>query len=166
MSQLITALFIPLARPTLALIFGEKWIPWNLPSYSTSIADAWAVVEKFNHLVIEGLKGEWGIDIWLPKNRVDGFANKLSLAICRAALKTVVLPDDLNTGGQEDSKDDSVELEGEITFCEGCGREFPGDYEFYYTHDSVSLCDDCLDECVQEAIENMEYLLEASEGVE
>lgn len=28
---LISALFIPLARPTLALIFGEKWIPATIP---------------------------------------------------------------------------------------------------------------------------------------
>jgi len=71
--------------------------PWLcLPHYSTSIADAWTVLDRlrvidFRHVTLEMAGGCWRCDI-SPYNQNETFSSfgySAPLAICRAALKAI-----------------------------------------------------------------------------
>ena len=75
---------------------GELNVAARVPRYSTDIAAAWQVVEKFGYSpsihVFRSHGGKWGCKISLSSDpNVDaeyfGFAETAPLAICLAALK-------------------------------------------------------------------------------
>jgi hypothetical protein len=66
-------------------------LSWPLPTYSTDIAAAWEVVEKFgegsNFTLIEAFPGQWACTIGTVKQ--GKMYPTVPLAICHAALKVV-----------------------------------------------------------------------------
>ena len=61
------------------------------PPFSTSIAAAWEVVDRFNSSFMDATEPSLGIDFLFFHNdcEVRGTATTVPLAICRAALKAV-----------------------------------------------------------------------------
>ena len=60
--------------------------PTDLPFYSTSIADAWEIVKKLYLTVAPYSDNKWHA----ADGKVIAFASTASLAICRAALLTML----------------------------------------------------------------------------
>lgn len=59
-----------------------------VPEYSTEIAAAWQVIEKFeNHCMLNNVHGIW--ECYFPDN-VKGEGETAPLAICRAALLSLM----------------------------------------------------------------------------
>lgn len=78
------------------------WDHISLPPYSTSIADAWHVVERLNALgwlvgleqidTAQGRQWRTSLDRISPYGIEDEFATTAPLALCRAALRAVEMP--------------------------------------------------------------------------
>lgn len=77
--------------------WGGHYIATTWPAYSTDIAAAWQVVEKINALLknayttVRGQTDGWVCEISWYEADLSSVASSAPLAICRAALKSVLL---------------------------------------------------------------------------
>jgi hypothetical protein len=77
--------------------FPYYWPQWGFPPYSTSIADAWLVVEKlrenFDGIVLAYRNGDTGKEWRVEFNTEHGwsaeYAETAPMAICLAALEAI-----------------------------------------------------------------------------